>query len=123
MQTITNYQEIQFPSFISNKFINFVLQIIVRKIQGTKYNMFEGAIYLMFTTFGVCPFYTGLTHRIRLNLGEKKKRGGVYSIIVIILYYIPPSSFLAQIESDPCGLTVLSLWPGKVDFYFKIKQK
>lgn len=42
---------------------------------------------------------------------------GVYCIIVIILYYIPtPPPFLTQIESDPYGLTVLSLWPGTIDF-------
>lgn len=69
--------------------------------------MFEGAIHLRFT-FGVCRFYIGLNRMIRL----KKIRGGVYCIIVITLYYIPPPTlfptlFLAQIESDPCGLTVL----------------
>lgn len=88
--------------------------------------MFQGAIYLRFT-FGVCRFYTGLTRMIRLNLGEIK--WGIlynsYHIILTTIYYnIPPPPFLTQIESDSYGLTVLSLWPGTIDFILnKAKMK
>lgn len=82
--------------------------------------MFQGAIYLRFT-FGVCRFYTGLTRMIRLNLGEIKW-GILYNSYHIILYTPPP--FLTQIESDSYGLTVLSLWPGTIDFILnKAKMK
>lgn len=66
--------------------------------------MFEGAIYLRFT-FGVCPFYSDLTHRTGLNLKEKKVVTQYNSNYIVL--YTPPPSFLAQIESDPCSLTVL----------------
>lgn len=49
--------------------------------------MFEGAIYLRFT-FGVCPFYSDLTHRIGLNLKEKKVVTQ-YNSNYIVLYTHP----------------------------------
>lgn len=83
--------------------------------------MFQGAIYLRFT-FGVCRFYTGLTRMIRLNLGEIK--GGILYNSYHIILYTPPPPFLTQIESDSYGLTVLSLWPGTIDFILnKAKMK
>lgn len=49
--------------------------------------MFEGAIYLRFT-FGVCPFYSDLTHRTGLNLKEKKVVTQ-YNSNYIVLYTHP----------------------------------
>lgn len=76
------------PMLLILKNIQYKFQITVKKkTRRTKCNMFEGAIYLRFT-FGVCPFYSDLTHRTGLNLKEKKVVTQ-YNSNYIVLYTHP----------------------------------